>query len=175
MVLRGTPFTNFNIPRRREKLRNLPTNSLSPHSKIGEVSSAVREFLATNDGKFTNNKINCGVIYFAVGVQAVCCEPIFYWEDEEHYHHNRLEDRSDLAGLAKFVERPAATLAALALRKELSALFTRLGCTHVQIGKSYPYLKTREPATLALLYALKTAVDPRHLMNRGSLGFGPRE
>ena len=97
-------------------------------------------------------------------------------DDELKAKSNELKEKvqSALADLAG-EERKAATQAALALRKELSALFTRLGCTHVQIGKSYPYLKTREPATLALLNALKTAVDPRHLMNRGSLGFGPRD
>ena len=175
MALRGTPFTNFNVPRRREKLRSLPINSLSPHSKAGEVTSAVRAFLERNKEELSNHKINCGVIYFAVGAQAVTCEPIFYWEDEEHYHHNRLDDKSDLAALSQFSDRPEATKVALALRKELRAIFAQQGCVHVQIGKSYPYLKTREPATLALLEAIKNVVDPRDLMNRGSLGFGAHD
>ena len=175
MALRGTPFTNFNVAERRAKLRNLPTNSLSPHSKIGDVSVAVRAFLAEHQDKLDRHGISCGVIYFAVGAQAVCCEPLLYWEDEEHFHHNRVEERSDVASLERFADRPDATQAALALRKGLSALFRRHGCVHVQIGKSYPYLQTREPATLALLTALKNAVDPDNLINRGSLGFGARQ
>jgi FAD/FMN-containing dehydrogenase len=171
MALRGTPFTNFNVPRRREKLRSLPTNSLSPHSKIIEVSDAVRSFLSKNKEKLTSNQINCGVIYFAVGAQAVCCEPLLYWEDEEHYHHNRLEDKSNLSELARYTERPEATKVALAIRKDLSATFKALGCVHVQIGKAYPYLQTREPATLALIKSIKRNLDPENLMNRGSLGF----
>jgi FAD/FMN-containing dehydrogenase len=41
---------------------------------------------------------------------------------------------------------------------------------HVQIGKSYPYRQTRQPATYALLQSIKRAVDPGGYVNPGSLG-----
>ncbi len=170
MALRGTPFTNFNVEERRLKLRNLPTNSFSPHSKIAEVVVAVRGLFAKNKDLLERNKIEVGCIYFAVSNQAVTFEPLFYWEDEEHFLHNRIAERTDVDSLKRFSDRPEATKVAVALRKELSGVFKEHGCVHVQIGKSYPYLETREPATAALLTAIKKAVDPNNMVNRGSLG-----
>ena len=55
-------------------------------------------------------------------------------------------------------------------RTELVELFTRLGCAHVQIGRSYQWAQTREPVALAVLRAVKQTLDPQHLVNPGSLG-----
>ena len=41
---------------------------------------------------------------------------------------------------------------------------------HVQIGRSYKWAQTREPATLAVLRAIKQTLDPQHRVNPGSLG-----
>ncbi len=171
MALRGTPFTNFNVDERRTLTRNLPTNSLSPHSRIVGVGRAVREFLAEHQATMDAHGIACGVIYLAVGANAVCCEPLLYWDDEEYFLHNRVTEASDLDALARFAERPAATAVAQRLRKEMTAMFTTLGCTHVQIGKSYPYLETRDAPTRDLLVGLKRLLDPHGRINPGSLGF----
>ncbi len=171
MALRGTPFTDFNVEERRSTTRNLPTNSISPHSKVAEVARAVRAFLARNQATLDAHGIHCGVIYLAVGTQGVCCEPLLYWEDDEYFQHNRVTESSDLAALAAFAEHPPATIVAQRLRKELTALFTELGCAHVQIGKTYPYLATRQPAARRFVTDLKRLLDPQNLINRGSLGF----
>jgi FAD/FMN-containing dehydrogenase len=41
---------------------------------------------------------------------------------------------------------------------------------HLQIGKTYRYLESRQPAVRTLLDQIKAAVDPKGLMNPGSLG-----
>ena len=41
----------------------------------------------------------------------------------------------------------------------------------VQIGKSYPWLATRSAAVRKLAGGLKAVLDPRSLVNPGSLGF----
>jgi FAD/FMN-containing dehydrogenase len=56
------------------------------------------------------------------------------------------------------------------LRAGLTTVFMREGCAHVQIGKTYRYRESREPATYALLRALKAAVDPKGRVNPGNLG-----
>jgi FAD/FMN-containing dehydrogenase len=40
----------------------------------------------------------------------------------------------------------------------------------LQIGKTYRYLESRQPAIRTLLEQIKAAVDPKNLMNPGSLG-----
>jgi D-lactate dehydrogenase (cytochrome) len=171
-TMRGTPFIDFNIPERRLKRRNLPINSLSPHSRAPAVLDAVYGYLEENRVAMQSHGVECGVILFAVGAQAVCIEPLIYWEDDEHYLHDRISETSDLALLAGYAERPPATMLALELRAGLKAIFRRHGCTHVQVGRAYPWLETREPAAVKLLTAIKDAVDPQRMVNRGALGFG---
>ena len=168
-TLRGTPFTDFNTPERTKALRSLPVNSLSPHSRAPAVAEEVYGLLDAHDAEMDRAGLKCGVIFFAVGAQAVCIEPLIYWEDEEHILHDRIAETSDMAALAAFDDRPAGTLAAFELRDHLKAIFRRHACVHVQIGRAYPWAETRQPALLHLLHAFKDAVDPQRLVNRGSL------
>jgi FAD/FMN-containing dehydrogenase len=170
-VTRGTPFTDFNTADLAAgTLRNLPTNSLSPHSKIQELAQAVQTYFASQKVLMDAHGIYFGVIYFAVGNNAMCLEPLIYWHDDEHRHHNRVKQKSDLEALGRFKGRPEATGVVTTLRQGLLDIMTRHGVAHVQIGKSYPYLETRQATTVALLKALKAAVDPRGLVNPGALG-----
>jgi D-lactate dehydrogenase (cytochrome) len=171
-TLRGTPFTNFNVPERRTPVRNLPIHGLIPHSRTQAVAEDVYAFLREHKAEMDRLGIACGVIFFAVGVQALCIEPLVYWSDEEHFLHNRVEEVSDVAALDGYGERSEATLKAFELRDQLKVLFRRHGAIHMQIGRAYPWRQTRDAATLRLLTAVKDAVDPRRLVNRGSLGFG---
>lgn len=169
-ALRASPFTDFNVPERRIPLRNLPTNSLYPHSRAPAALTAIRQLLADEAEAMRTHGLSVGMVYFAVGKNAMCIEPLTYWTDDEHFAHNRLEERSDLATLATFIERPAATRYAMALREKLKAVMKAHGAVHVQIGKSYDYLPSREPRIAQLVTALKAAVDPDGLVNPGSLG-----
>jgi FAD/FMN-containing dehydrogenase len=45
------------------------------------------------------------------------------------------------------------------------------GCVHLQIGKTYRYMESRQPSLRGLLEQIKHDVDPKGLMNPGSLGF----
>jgi FAD/FMN-containing dehydrogenase len=171
-TLRGTPFTDFNTPERRNPIRNLPVHGLVPHSRVPAVAADVYGFLREHKAEMDRLGIQCGVIFFAVGVQAVGVEPLIYWKDMEHFLHNRVEERSDLAALDGYEERSEATRKAFELRDRLKALFRRHGAVHLQIGRSYPWRQTRDAATLKLLTAVKDIVDPKRLVNRGALGFG---
>ena len=171
-ALRGTPFTDFNVPERRIKRRNLPINSLSPHSRAPAVAADVYAFIESNAAEMQRQGVGCGVIFFAVGQQAMCIESLIYWEDEEHFLHDRIAESSDLRGLAAHAEHSPATQLAFELRAGFKAIFHRHGCLHVQIGRAYPWAETRESPTLSLLTGVKDAVDPGRLVNRGVLGFG---
>jgi FAD/FMN-containing dehydrogenase len=171
-TLRGTPFTDFNTHERRTPLRNIPINSLSPHSRAPAVADDLYALITECGDEMRRHRVECGVIFFAVGGQTVCIEPLIYWTDPRHYLHNRIEEISDVQALAAEPARPEQTEFAMGLREEIKSLFRRHGCIHVQVGRSYAWAATREPAHLALITAVKDAVDPERLVNRGSLGFG---
>ena len=169
-ALRGTPFTDFNVPERRTTLRNLPTNSLYPHSRAQAALKAIRALLDENRAEMDKHGMSVGTVFFAVGKTAMCIEPLLYWSDEEHFNHNRIEEHSDVEGLAQFGERPEATRFAFALRERLKAVMKANGAVHVQIGKAYDYLPSREPRVAALVRAIKASLDPDRRVNPGSLG-----
>ena len=49
-------------------------------------------------------------------------------------------------------------------------IFSACGAVHMQVGKSYPYMKHREATSAQLLQGLKRVLDPDGLMNPGALG-----
>ena len=170
MAMRGTPFIDFNTPDRRNPMRNLPTHGLVPHSRLTALSRDIRVLLERHRAAMEKLGIEAGVIYFGVGVQAVCLEPLFYWEDHRHFQHNRISERSDLTILNDHPTDPAATELVMEIRKDLVAIYSDYGAAHVQIGKSYPWFATRSDAARALVTSFKSAVDPDRLVNPGSLG-----
>ncbi|MES2860198.1 MAG: FAD-binding oxidoreductase [Pseudomonadota bacterium] len=171
-AMRAQPFIDFNTAERRMLRRNLPIHGLMPHSRSQAVAADIYAYLADNKTEMGRLGLDCGVIMIAVGPQAVTIEPLLSWEDPEHFLHDRVTETSDLDALAAYDDRPEATRMAMRMKDGFKAIFRRHGCTHVQIARSYPWAETLEPATLNLLTAIKDAVDPRRLVNRGSLGLG---
>jgi hypothetical protein len=76
--------------------------------------------------------------------------------------------------LAKF-DRPAPNPGARELvarvRAELVQMFAEMGAASNQIGKTYLYRESLDPATERILSAMKTVVDPHTRLNPGALGF----
>ena len=170
-MLRASPFNDFlTIGAQTPLVRTLPIHGIFPHSKIQPVCEAVQRFFAGKKALMEAHGITQGTICFAIGNTMVCNEPVITWEDVQLAAHDRVAQRSDLAALAQFSERPAASQVVAELRQELVSLFTESGSGHCQIGKAYRYRQTRQPNTFALLEAIKQAVDPKGLMNPGALG-----
>ena len=55
------------------------------------------------------------------------------------------------------------------LRKGLSNLFRNNGGTHMQIGRSYPFMESRMESVSSLIRSLKNEIDPNNIINPGSL------
>ena len=168
---RGTPFTDFKtLGFAREGIRNLPTNILCPHSRAQALASEITAFFAERKTLFDAHGITWGVIVFAVGANVVCIEPLVYWKDPQYVWHDRVEERSNLAELARYEGPTTEAQIVAGVREDLKALCTRLDCAHVQIGRAYRWADTRDPSALATLRKVKRMVDPKGLMNPGSLG-----
>ncbi len=174
-AMRGTPFTDFNTEERRTPKRNLPIHGLTTHSRAAAVADDIYGVIDTFSAQMQSDEIGCGVILFAVGAQTVAVEPLIHWHDDQQFTHDRVSETTDLEALARQAGTPPATTTALAMKAAFKAVFRRHGCIHLQIGRSYPWRDTRDPATLKLLGAIKGIVDPDCLINRGSLGFEPTD
>ncbi len=102
--------------------------------------------------------------------RAFLFEPCFYWPDEIYPLH------VDVLGSAlteTWCQRPPAPQALALVQqlwREVCDCLDAHGAVHFQIGRAYPYLQRLLPPNRALLQALKLQLDPRGLMNPGSLG-----
>ncbi len=169
----GTPFTPPNGLLGTGGERWVPINTLSAHSRTPETLAAIHAFMASKQHLVARHKIEYGVIFFAVGNNTICIEPLFYWPDQRTVYHERMIEKPFLDKLPKLARNPEAERAMQDIRSGFTDMAMRLGCVHVQIGKAYRYRESREPGTWQLLESLKQALDPQGLVNPGSLGLKP--
>jgi FAD/FMN-containing dehydrogenase len=169
-AIRSLPFTYPNDILGDRGERWVPTHALAPHSRALEVIRAVEQLFATREAVLEEHGIEWGYLVFAVSTRTTLIEPLFYWPDARTAYHERMIEPDYLAKLPRIPPNPAATAAVRLLRAELIAVFAEHGCASLQLGKTYRYLETRQPAPASLLKSLKYAVDPLGLMNPGALG-----
>jgi FAD/FMN-containing dehydrogenase len=172
-VVHTTPFSDFLEFEAASVSRRLPTHSLFSHSNVRNALAEMNAYLESHKTELNARGVTWGSICFAVGPNAICIEPLLYWQDEQLALHDRAKNLTDLEGLEKYADTPDARLAVKELRKNLVAIFTKHGGVHMQIGKDYPYRQTRQPNTYALLEDIKAAVDPDGRVNPGALGLRP--
>ena len=79
-------------------------------------------------------------------------------------------DRAHLDTIPAYSSSPQAAALADRLKQDMIALYATHDAAQFQIGRAYPYCDRLDPAALALLRAVKAALDPRRLMNPGVLG-----
>ncbi len=147
-----------------------PMHGLFPLSE-GDAAWARIELLMDEYGeRFDRLGIIAGYLLAAVSSSVFVIEPVLYWPGPRTVWHERVLDKSQLEKYTDFPDDPQVNATVHEVRERLNALFVELGAAHLQIGKKYLYHENLEPAAKALLSALKAAVDPRGLMNPGSLG-----
>ena len=169
-ALRGVPFSYPNRILGLKGERWVPTNVLVPHSRASAVLAAFQDYMTRNEALIREHGFEYGIIFFAVGNNTMSIEPLLYWPDKRLASHERLMEPAYLKAMPVQQDNAASSTAMTQLRAGMADLFMRKGCVHVQIGKFYPYKESRDPATWALLQSIKSALDPRGLVNPGSLG-----
>jgi FAD/FMN-containing dehydrogenase len=169
-AVRGAPFLPPNDLLGPRGHRWAPSHGIAPHSRIAGVADGLRAFFAARAEMLARHGIEWGFVAFAVSTTAILLEPMLYWPDARHDYHERMIEPSYLAKLPRLPADPAAAAAVEKLRGELTRFWMEQGCAHLQIGKTYRYAESRQPAVLRLLTDLKAAVDPHGLVNPGALG-----
>ncbi len=169
-VLRGDPFVSMTSAIGPEGERWAPIHGLVPLSEAASTWSAVRARIEDERPSLDRLGIVIGTLVAVVGPGAFVLEPVFYWPGPRTVFYERMLDPATLGGFRDFRENPEVVAFVSAMRKKLISLFLEKGAVHLQIGKTYPFREGRRAETWALLEAIKSAVDPKRLMNPGSLG-----
>jgi hypothetical protein len=146
-------------------------NAKVAHTDAVELVRACEALLETHAAEMAAAGVWMTRLLIAQGTHAFSYEPVFHWFDQWLPVHERTPRPEFLAGLERPAANPPARALVERLRGELVRLFAAHGAASNQIGKTYPFFESLEPATAALLSKLKAAVDPDYAMNARSLTF----
>jgi FAD/FMN-containing dehydrogenase len=169
-ILRANPFPPVNSMVGPDGERWVPVHGFLPHSRLVEGWQAVQAIYAAHAQAMAEQGVQAGAMLAAVSPQACLIEPVFFWPDALNPLHRHAVEPGHLAKLKGFAANPPAAALVHQLRAEIIAAFQALGAVHLQIGRTYPWKKSLDPAIGALISALKRELDPRGLMNPGVLG-----
>jgi FAD/FMN-containing dehydrogenase len=173
-MVRSTPFAPLFNTLGPDGERWVPLHGYIPHSQVPEFDAAVRDFLGKRRADMQRLGIWCGGMFMAMGTSAFLYELAFYWPGAHTpYHRHTLPE----AYLEALPLRPddAETAAYMdSLKRDLVALYSAHRAIHFQLGKAYPFGSVLSNESLALLRAIKQAVDPHEIMNPGALELGAR-
>jgi glycolate oxidase len=169
-ILRANPFPPPNSMLGPDGERWVPVHGFLPHSRLVEAWERIEALYADHAEIMTRLDVNAGAMLAAVSRSACLIEPVFFWPDAMNPLHRAAVEPDHLKKLKGFPEGPEARALVAELRGGIIAIFRSLEATHVQIARTYPLKAAHDPAAWEMLAALKRAVDPKGLMNPGSLG-----
>jgi FAD/FMN-containing dehydrogenase len=169
-VLRGEPFLSMSSGIGPQGERWAPVHGVLPLSGARRAWSEIQELVEERRADLDRHGVVVGFLVATVSTNAFVLEPVFYWPGPRTLFYERTLEPADLARFEDFPRDPEAESLVSELRSECVRRFLELGAAHLQIGRTYPFRESRDPATWRLLEALKRAVDPEGLMNPGSLG-----
>ena len=172
-VMRGMSYVPMSSAIGPEGERWLPVHALVRLSDAADTWSAVQALFATRQAELDAHGVRIGVLTAIVGSNAFVLEPVFYWPAPRTPYYERVLDEATRAKFTEFPPNPAGEALVFELRDALTRLFLERGATHLQIGRTYRYREGLRPDAWRLLEAIKRSVDPRGLVNPGSLGLQP--
>ena len=170
-VMRGDPFmitlTSAIGP---EGERWAPMHGIVPMAEAAAAWSEVSALFDEYRQHFERHGVVVGFLLAVVGTTGFILEPVFYWPGPRPLLYDRRLEPSELARLKDFPEAPETAALIAEVRGRLADRFLELGAAHLQIGRTYRYKEGLDGTAWRLLEAIKDAVDPRRLVNPGSLG-----
>jgi FAD/FMN-containing dehydrogenase len=169
-VVRAAPFTPLNSIMGPEGERWAPVHGIVRHGDARAAWDAIDAYFASMQDRFERAGVYTGCLTTTLSTNAFLIEPVFYWRSSLAALHRATIDPQMLAKVKGFPPDPASDAVVGEARRAVIAIFQRFDAAHFQIGKTYPYQESLDPAAGALLQSLKSALDPARRVNPGSLG-----
>ena len=169
-VMRGTPFPPPIMMLGPAGDRWVPMHGIIPHSKHGVILDDVDAFMDSQEDLIEKHGLVWGQVSNLIGQSRVLVEVNLYWKDRRTDMIESYLDDDYLKSKECYKHDPEAWEAVRKLRISLADLFRKRGGTHLQIGRSYPFLESRLGNTSDLIRSIKRTVDPDNRINPGALG-----
>lgn len=171
LALRAQPFRPFTPVLGPKGERWLPMHCVLPFGQVQACHDALSSLYQRSEAEMTLHKVHIATMFVTVGSNGFVYEPTFYWQDSQHEVHRAMVPEEHRSKLPVYPENLPGRELVKTLKRQIIDIMQDHGATHYQLGKSYPYLSTREPGSKALLLALKAQFDPHNLLNPGALEF----
>lgn len=146
--------------------RVYPLHGIVPWSRAAGLDAAMQAIIAAAAPEAEACNLTIGTSFFGVARAGLLYEPVLYWPDSRLASH---EGRTT-TDLPRHPENPAARALARRLTGQMLEAFHAAGAVHLQIGRLYPWARSRDEAAMALIRALKAEIDPHNRINPGVLG-----
>jgi FAD/FMN-containing dehydrogenase len=169
-AVRGTPFLPPDDILGPRGQRWAPIHGIAPHSRAAEMVTAMHDYFESRADEINALGIEWGYVTFAISTGAILIEPMLYWPGKRELYHDRMVSPKRLAKLESYEDQPPVVAMIKSIRQDLVEMWTRFGCAHLQIGKTYSFVESRREEPKNLLLAMKRLVDPQSRINPGSLG-----
>ncbi|MDX2224503.1 MAG: FAD-linked oxidase C-terminal domain-containing protein, partial [Rhodospirillaceae bacterium] len=171
MAMRAQPFNTYDMLN-GDGRRQLPFHGIFQWSRLSDFNRAYRALLDAEATRLTGSQMNVISVYSGISTNGLLFEPVILWPDVADAFHRRHSSAAALSKIKATTPNLEARAYAADLRERIVALMFEHGAVHMQIGKTYPYLRDRDPAQTAILRTIKQAMDPLGLINPGALGLG---
>jgi FAD/FMN-containing dehydrogenase len=169
-VLYGDSFFPMTTAIGPQGERWAPVHGIVPVGDAPGAIAKIEGLFASHAEEMERLGVVIGILLSTVSTNGFVIEPVFYWPGPQTLYYKRVLEPSYLAKLKSFERSPDAEALVAKIRTELIGTFSEIGAAHLQVGKTYPYRDGRDPNTWKLLEAIKTAIDPKRLVNPRSLG-----
>lgn len=168
-VMRSKPFGPVRGMLGLNGERWVPIHAVFPLSDAQKVVDANEAYFTSRKAFMQEHGIVYSVMSMTVGNEFFL-EPAFYWLDEITPLHAASVGKDTVK---PWLDRPAnvaSRQAVIELRRGCQELYASLGGASWQVARDYPFETILSPETWSLAQDIKKALDPRGLMNPGSLG-----
>jgi FAD/FMN-containing dehydrogenase len=170
-VIRANPFPPLNSILGPEGERWAPVHGIVSLSQAPALFARIEAMFAEMAPRFEALGVYTGYLFTSMSTNALIVEPVFYWPEARRPLIDATVEPQHLAKLPVLAPNPAATAVVAEARGRVIGICAEMGCGHFQIGRSYPYLESRDAPSRALLETVKHALDPTGAFNPGGLGF----
>ena len=168
-IVHATPFLPPDSILGPKGERWVPVHCIVPHSKAIETLDALSSLYEKyTDGKDAHG-IRNGFLLITVGNYGFLIEPVWFWPDSRLSMYDKVMRSEHLKKLPSYEADEEGRAIVKAMRDELANLFAESGAVSMQLGKFYPYDKSRKSEAWEILKKLKNTFDPKGLMNPGAL------
>ena len=169
-VIRANPFPPLNSMVGPEGERWAPVHGIASLSTAPVLFERLEVLFAEMAPEFETHGVYTGYLFTSLSTNALIVEPVFYWPDRRQPLIDASVEPDHLARLPVLPENPSATAVVTEARRRVIEICAEIGCAHFQIGRSYPYLESRDQASADLLKTIKATLDPTSALNPGGLG-----